>query len=316
MVSSLSHLRGSVVSYRSQRGCLVADEPVLLKVLLRQRHLQGHAAFRKEYDKVAASIDKDLVGSCPGKAQFYRWLSGDLVGLPYGHHCRVLEKMFPDWTAEQLFQPYNSAIDFVPEPSPTPRPPTTASSPPSASNRAVADLVAAYASRSDFMHAMPPRQLFDSAKHIRMVGLSLNLLCQHYPDRALLALLEGGSTIDTLFLDPDGQSIAQRDREEAHAPGTLATLTRLNIDTLRMIAGKLSSDAKNNLRIRTYDETIRFNITIIDDAVCIVQPYLPDARGVESPTLVMRRDANPVGLFDTFAQVFTSMWDRAKEVGT
>jgi transposase InsO family protein len=26
-------------------------------------------------------------------------------GLPYADHCRVLEEMFPSWTAEQLFRP-------------------------------------------------------------------------------------------------------------------------------------------------------------------------------------------------------------------
>jgi hypothetical protein len=33
-----------------------------------------------------------------------RWLSGELKGLPYPDHCRVLEKMFPGWTIEQLFE--------------------------------------------------------------------------------------------------------------------------------------------------------------------------------------------------------------------
>jgi hypothetical protein len=76
----------------------------------------------------------------------------------------------------------------------------------------------------------------------------------------------------------------------------------------------LSTEARENLRIRTYDETIRFNITIIDDDTCIVQPYMPDARGVASPTLVMEKQAAGAGLFDPFEQVFSSMWDRANEV--
>lgn len=88
----------------------------LLKVLLRQRHLQGHGTFRREYDKIAAKIDRELIGSAPSKAQFYRWLSGELSGLPYAHHCRVLEGMFPDWTATQLFEAYNDGIDYVPQP--------------------------------------------------------------------------------------------------------------------------------------------------------------------------------------------------------
>ncbi|MGH3997535.1 MAG: DUF5919 domain-containing protein, partial [Pseudonocardiaceae bacterium] len=58
-------------------------KPIVLKVLLRQRHLQTHTAFCREYDRVAANIDPTLKGSGPSKAQFYRWIAGELVGLPY-----------------------------------------------------------------------------------------------------------------------------------------------------------------------------------------------------------------------------------------
>jgi hypothetical protein len=94
----------------------ISDRATLLKVLLKQRHLQVHSAFRREYDKVAAKIDRDLVGRAPAKAQFYRWLSGELTGLPYAHHCQVLEGMFPDWPVEQLFKPHSGSLDFVPKP--------------------------------------------------------------------------------------------------------------------------------------------------------------------------------------------------------
>src|SRR6266487_6391940 len=80
-------------------------QPVRLKLLLRQQHLQTYRTFRREYDKTARSLDAELEGSAPSRAQLYRWLSGDLKGLPYPHHCRVLEKMFPGWSAAQLFEP-------------------------------------------------------------------------------------------------------------------------------------------------------------------------------------------------------------------
>lgn len=74
-----------------------------LKTVLQQQHLQTHSAFCREYDKIAATIDPDLVGSAPKRSQFHRWLSGDVKGLPYPHHCRVLEKMLPGHTAIELF---------------------------------------------------------------------------------------------------------------------------------------------------------------------------------------------------------------------
>lgn len=293
----------------------MADKPTVLKVLLRQRHLQGHRAFCKEYDKLAKKLEPDLVGSGPSKAQFYRWLSRDLQGLPYAHHCRVLEAMFPGWTAEQLFQEHTGDIKFVPEPPNTTGGNVAGSPKPAvASTQGTADVTAVFPSRPAFSHEIPPHELFDGAEQISMVGLSLNLLCQSYPDRSLLDLLESGTVVQCLFLDPAGRYIREREREESHPEGVLSTLTTLNIQTLQRLQGKLSPEARGNLRIRTYDEAVRFNITVIDDATCVVQLYLPDARGVESPTFVVEKQPGPPGLFETFSQVFESMWARSKEI--
>jgi hypothetical protein len=76
-----------------------------LKSLLQQRHWQTYRTFCAEYDRAAKTIDSVLVGSWPSRAQLHRWLSGDLKGLPYPDHCRILETMFPGYTAAQLFEP-------------------------------------------------------------------------------------------------------------------------------------------------------------------------------------------------------------------
>jgi len=286
----------------------VATRQVVLKALLRQRHLQGHLAFCKEYDRVAKRVEPDLVGSWPSKAQFYRWLSGNLKGLPYAHHCRVLEAMFPEWTAEQLFQPCEAATT----PGPRALVGTTAS-PPAVPASAMADVIAIYPNRSALLDAMPPRRLLDGARRIRAMGLSLNLLCRHHPDPA--ALLESGTSVECLFLDPGGRHIGMREREQSHRAGLLSTRTEENIRTLRHVRDTLSPPARRNLSMRTYDGVPRFSITIVDDSTCVAQPYLPEARGEESPALVIRRRPGVGGLFDTFVQVFTSTWTRAQEIG-
>jgi hypothetical protein len=107
----------SLVSPKLEEGSIALDaKPVVLKVLLQHRHLQTHRAFCREYDRVATKVDSTLRGGWPSKAQFYRWLSGELVGLPYPDHCRILESMFSGWTVNQLFQIYDGGIDFIPEP--------------------------------------------------------------------------------------------------------------------------------------------------------------------------------------------------------
>ncbi|UOZ07498.1 DUF5919 domain-containing protein [Amycolatopsis sp. WQ 127309] len=298
-------------------GSAVVEHSNVLKVLLRQRHLQNHRMFCREYNKLAKAIDHDLVDSFPKKAQFYRWLAGDIIGLPYPHHCRILESMFPGWTVEQLFQKHSGGIGFVPEPPVTKSPILIAETANQVASvrDGVADVTAVFETRPQFAHEMPPHELFDDAENISMVGLSLNMLCQQYSDRALKELLERGTIVKCLFLDPDGYNIKSREREESHPDGVLITLTKLNIDALRRLRTKLSDDACANLHIRTYDEAVRFNITVIDNTLCIVQPYLPDARGVESPTLVLeRQDEHPSGLFHTFSSVFETMWERGSDV--
>ena len=83
----------------------MSERPVLLKVLLRQRHWQHYGTFRAEYDKAARLVDPNLVGTWPSRAQLHRWLSGSLKGLPYPDHCRVLEQLFPNYSAQVLFGP-------------------------------------------------------------------------------------------------------------------------------------------------------------------------------------------------------------------
>jgi hypothetical protein len=98
---------------------------IRLKVLLHQRHWQTYRAFKTEYDRIARTIDGDLAGTWPSRAQLHRWLSGNVKRLPYPDHCRVLEAMFPGWNAQQLFEPADDS-------DPDDRPPTgtpTATSP-------------------------------------------------------------------------------------------------------------------------------------------------------------------------------------------
>lgn len=87
----------------------MTTQPILLKSLLVERHWQTYRTFCNEYDKAARKVDASLIGSWPSRAQLHRWLSGNLKGLPYPDHCRVLEKMFPGIPAKQLFEPITMA---------------------------------------------------------------------------------------------------------------------------------------------------------------------------------------------------------------
>jgi hypothetical protein len=206
--------------------------------------------------------------------------------------------MFPDRTAAELFA----------------ESPSDAAVPVATGHSAghLADVTAVYASRADFSEALPTATLLNGAKSVRAAGLSLNMFGQH-PDASLRRMIENGTTMRCLFLDPQGDAIRAREREEGHAPGALVALTELNIGMLTgRIGTRLSPAAHERLQVRVYDETIRFNIILIDERIGVVQPYMPESRGTDSPTLVLEPRQDSTGLFPVFAQVFESLWERSK----
>jgi len=293
----------------------MVDEPVALKALLRERHWT-YETFCAEYEKAARTLDDPrLARTWPSRAQFHRWLAGDLRQLPHPDACRVLEALFPGWTVEQLFarrtdeRPDRLAV--VPALS-------EALSGAGESELAAGqfqDVTAIYATRSELMSSFPPHALFDDATSIRACGLSLNIICQQYGAHGLQRLVRRGGSIQCMFLDPGGSAIRIREQEENYSPGTLSELTRINIRSLQdRVRGQLPDDAQPRLEIATYDETIRFNIILIDDRVGIVQPYLPAMRGIDSPTFVLRRKWQDRGLFPVFEAIVSSLWTRARIV--
>ena len=76
---------------------------IALKSLLQQRHLHEYSEFVVEYEWRAKELDLPRHASAPTKAQYYRWVGGHIQNLPRGYHCLVLERMFPGWTARELF---------------------------------------------------------------------------------------------------------------------------------------------------------------------------------------------------------------------
>lgn len=76
---------------------------IALKALLRARHMHGYSEFVAEYRRHAKALDLPVIPEPPTKAHYYKWVAGQVKGLPRGPHCLVLEHMFPGWTVERLF---------------------------------------------------------------------------------------------------------------------------------------------------------------------------------------------------------------------
>ncbi|MFI1472474.1 DUF5919 domain-containing protein, partial [Streptomyces wuyuanensis] len=102
-----------------------------------------------------------------------------------------------------------------------------------------------------------------------------------------------------------------RETEEGYPEGRLSALTAMNLTIMEeRVAGRLSPEAVKRLQIGVYDEPIRFNILLIDSQLCVAQPYLPEVRGVDSPTLLIRKRRAVGGLYSTFDQIYSSLWER------
>lgn len=266
----------------------------VLRTLLIDRHLVSHGEFLREYDRVASAVEPGQVGHGPTKSQYYRWIWGQLRTLPRGHHCRVLEAMFPGWTADQLFATPSDGLSLL------------------QGRHFPGDITAVFADRGQFLASHSPESLFEGARSIAMAGMSLNMLCQAFPERRVRDLLESGTVIRALFLDPAGQHVELRETEEGLGTGTLRALITLNVSTLQHIRAALSPVARDRLQIRTYDEPPRLNVTVVDGVRCIAQLYLPHTRAGDSPTLLLDK-AIPYagGLFQVFTTLFEAMWNRA-----
>ncbi|MFE9790007.1 DUF5919 domain-containing protein [Nocardia salmonicida] len=270
---------------------------VTLKALLQLKHLQTHSAFDREYNAVARRVEPGLVGAGPRKAQFYRWLSGNVTGLPYPHHCRILEGMFPGYTAAELFAESDGTQGIYHQGRAGEFGPGTVAS------------VQTFATRGELFGSFPPAELFSGAKAIDLAGISLNPFCQQYPDSEIVELLRSGAVIRCMFLDPRSRHTSDREREEGQPTGTLAALTGLNIAALRRMSQQVTTEnLPGTLTIRTYDGPARFNIMVVD-GTCVFQPYLPMARGVESPAFVIEAEAG--GLYATFTGAFEALWSGA-----
>jgi hypothetical protein len=104
-----------------------------------------------------------------------------------------------------------------------------------------------------------------------------------------------------------------REKEESYDYGFLGGLTDMNIKIMcERVRDRLDASARNRFAIALSDDIVRFNIILIDDRFGVFQPYLPEARGVDSPTFVMETGSPDTGFFHVFDQVFTSLWKRAR----
>ena len=280
----------------------MADQEIALKVLLKKRHLHGHAAFCKEYDKAAKRLDKDLIGSHPSKAQYYRWLSGELLGLPYSDHCRVLETMFPDWTAEQLFTPHAEVLDYTPDATQPPEP-----TPQQAPTNVPADFVGLYAHRADVPKDLWLTLLQGAHHSIDLFANASLFLPEDNPDAIdlLRAKVAEGVTLRLILADPTTDAMKLRGEEERLYDALVGRIQMahayyrplMNLDGVQFKVHGTS----------LYNSIFRY------DNQMLVNQHVYGTYGYVAPILHLRRSPES-DLFETYMRSLERVWtDEAYE---
>lgn len=160
-----------------------------------------------------------------------------------------------------------------------------------------------YRNRTDFDRNFSYARMFEHAQNILAVGISLNVIANNYSkDNLAQSIIEEDCKIQVCFLDPNGKRCAEREEEENYPARTLADLTSSSILLMQILCrriGRIEPGRSQNLEIRTYDLTPRFNIYIVDDTLMTVQNY-GYGRGGDTPTLLLKRKTRG-GLFDFYA---------------
>ncbi len=268
-------------------------EPTLLKELLRARHWQKHSTFVREWDKVARTIDPQLKGSWLQHAQFYRWLRGDLRGLPYPDACRVLEAMFPEHKVKDLFRPRSSEAE-------------TRNSGPAADGTAKELGLLGEAGISHLWPKTGPDVLRDlmsrvsgAREEVSMFGLTRNI----YTSDEMLPLFESKAhEISVTFYVMDPYCDARRERYRIEpSEAEMEDPVRYKREILRPLfaaSQRVSpSTPSAGLRIFTYNFPCSFAIEKIDRS-CRVMLYGHGKRGTEGPIFVF---ADNTAYWDYFA---------------
>jgi hypothetical protein len=280
----------------------VDARPIVLKALLQQRHLHTHSAFRREYERVAQRTDKALKAGWPSKAQFYRWLSGELAGQPHVDHCRVLEAMFPGWTVAQLFEPHEGPIDFVPEPR-TPQATKDPRPAASSTSQAAADaVVKLYHHRADTPKSLWMDLLTGATANIDLFANASLFLPEENPEaiEILKRKATAGTKVRIMLGDPDHPAAELRGKEERLFDGIPGRI-KMAWAYYRPLIGV------DGVEFRMHGTSL-YNSIFRYDGQMLINQHIYGAYGYIAPILHLRKVPG-ADLFETYMKSFDLIWN-------
>ncbi|MFD4135595.1 hypothetical protein [Streptomyces goshikiensis] len=268
-----------------------------------KKHWQEPRAFCREYEKAAKCIGEAVAS--PSRAQYYRWINREFKGMPHPHNCRVLEAMFPEWTAEQLFQ---SEADESFEPDVG----VSGDFAGSEKRDHVRDVeifldVTEEDSKSVAAHIRAASGIFFMAH----TGYGFMVNQYQWPVRDAVA---NGCRLRVVVSDPDGQVMRQPElkrrlcpsvRQEGEVQDVLSTCARL-----REYAAEYG--AAENVQAKVYAGVPTMNIVMVDGWLRVI-PYMPMLDAGECPVFEYHFDPEgPSPLLRKFLASMERVWADAR----
>ena len=147
-------------------------------------------------------------------------------------------------------------------------------------------------------------------KNVKMMGITLSYY--FFPDSEewaqLSSLMERGCTLQILILNPDSIHVNFREIDENNTDLKGQIIQLINHE--KFFINSLKEEYRSNVEIRLYDTYPSLSMTIIDENILRVTPYLFNKKGRTSPTLEFVRKEK--GVFDAYLNHFNDMWNKSE----
>ncbi len=148
-----------------------------------------------------------------------------------------------------------------------------------------------------------------ATKNIKLLGITLTYY--FYPDSEewarLTTLVESGCTLQILMLNPDSPLVSYRERDENNKDLKGQIIYFYKIE--KQFIDNIKENFRSNVEIRFYDTYPTCAMTVIDDDLIRVTPYLFNKKGRSCPTLEFKR--NEAGIFGAYLDHFNDLWKKS-----
>lgn len=143
-------------------------------------------------------------------------------------------------------------------------------------------------------------------KNIKMLGITINYYFTPGGNeyKKLQQLVKNGCKLEILMLDSESEFVGYREKDEDNEH--LKEQIELSFKIKKKFIEELPDEYKSNVKINFYDNYPVYSMTIIDDNLIRVTPFLYKKKGRACPTSDYIR--KPGGVFEDYFEHFNDLW--------